>query len=84
VRVYDNSTSDVCATLYRARPSDGDEDHWGGACTSGTSTDNPQTLSLTAFKRVGRYHTAYLWVSFGARDSGLKLYGATVFYRVVT
>jgi hypothetical protein len=83
-RVYDNYASDLCIWLYRAVPADATEDDLGGACTSGQSPTRPQTLSISAFTRVGKFHTAYLWAEFGADSFDLRLYGATVFYRVVT
>jgi hypothetical protein len=83
-RVYDDHADDMCVTLYRSRPADADEDYWADACSSGQSTVNPQTVSMTIFKRVGRYHTAYLWAHSNTNTTHLRLYGATVFYRVVT
>lgn len=80
----DYPSADLCVKAYRANPGNADEVYWGQDCTSGTSAADPQTLSITAFKRVGRFHTAYLWAYFGAFSAQLSLYGATVFYRVVT
>jgi hypothetical protein len=84
-RVYDDQAAgDACVRLYRATPAEGSDVSWGERCTTGTSTTDPQTLTLPVFERVGRFHTAYFWVSLdGTNDTDLKLYGATVFYRVV-
>jgi hypothetical protein len=90
VRVFDNVAGvngAVCVTLYRAVPSGGlyGLDFLGQACTSGTSSVDPQTLTIPAvFTRIGGYHTAYIWVDLIQADPELRFYGATVFYRVVT
>lgn len=86
VRVYDNDAEDLCAKLYRAVPADASAAYLGGTCTSGTSAQTPQTLTIpSVYARIGGFQTAFLWVTFGAaKSAGLALYGATVFYRVVS
>jgi hypothetical protein len=84
-RVYDNvAAGDVCVRLARGVPGAPGVDALGTRCTDGASSDNPQTLSITAFKRVGGYHAAYLEVEFDTKHLDLNLYGVTVFYRAVT
>lgn len=85
VRVYDNASTagNLCVSLYREVPADAASEFLGQDCTVGASTTDPQTLTITAFKRIGRFHSAFLWAVFDAKDFNLALYGATVFYRVV-
>jgi hypothetical protein len=84
-RFYDNAPNrGMCAFLWRANPADGlQQDTLGGACTEGSSTEDPQTLSFPVFARVGGHFVSWLDVSFTATDPQTRLYGATVFYRIV-
>ena len=78
---YDNDpSSQVCLTLYRARPADADRDLTGGSvCTSDASA--PQYASTTAIspRRVTTaFQGAYLWVT--VYSPSVKLYGVKVNY----
>ena len=76
---YDNSTGEVCATLYRSSPPIANELWLGNVCTT-DSTANPQVVSTTAIspRQVNTAVTGpYLWVSIG---DGTNLYGVSVLY----
>jgi hypothetical protein len=81
VYAYDNTASAlISASVYRSRPSDGEEDYAGSIATVDSSAD-PQVVSLTAIspRRVTTAtHGPYLWVWFNG--SGVKLYGVKVTY----
>jgi hypothetical protein len=84
-RYYDYAESGrLCVTLHRLTPAEPLDLEVRVRCSSGRSLDDPKTLSLPAFIRVGGFQTAYLVLGLTENTDDLRLYGATVFYRVVS
>lgn len=80
---YDNNDShDVCAYLFRSRPSTGSELSMGTACSTGASGTDPRvfTTTLISPNRVTPKHVVYLELMF-YDSSDLRVYGVKITYR---
>jgi hypothetical protein len=84
-RVRDHrSTGDLCVSVYRVRPAAATEDSLGSLCTWNDSTNPQEVMQFRVDASVGGFQTPYVWVTFDEKSSDLRLYGVTVFYRVIT
>jgi hypothetical protein len=78
---YDNeASSNVCVTMYRAKPVAASEVAMAQVCSSGASTVDPRTFKNAGISApaAGGYTSAYLWVS--VPDGSSWAYGVTIKY----
>ncbi len=72
---------DVCATLFRTNPVQGNEVFMGYVCSSGSSPTDPRTFTETSFNYnpVTTARGAYLQL-YIPDNTNLKVYGVRIWY----
>jgi hypothetical protein len=75
----DNGPGNVCATLYRAEPSDGNETIQANVCSTDSASDPQSPSTGTSFPRFANtgMQSPYLWVGI---SGDAFLYGVAVTY----